>query len=176
MLSILKYKTNDTFTQFLRYALVGGVAFVVDFISLNVLTEYMGVYYLHSAALAFLLGLTTNYVLSVLWVFQKRTFQNRVVEYGIFGLLGLLGLGLNQLLMYSLTEHAELDYRFSKVIATGLVFMWNFGSRKLILFSFSPVEAVNAAASPPDSNELGAIVPEQELGGATELRPVKTTA
>jgi putative flippase GtrA len=135
---LVKHQTDNTFIQLLRYAFVGGLAFVVDFGSLYVLTDCLGVYYLHSAALAFLVGLTTNYLLSVLWVFQKRTFQNRFVEYMIFGLLGVLGLVLNQGLMYFLTEDVRCHYLFSKMLATGLVFLWNFGSRKLILFHIAP--------------------------------------
>src|SRR5262245_24703728 len=111
---LLKQKTDNTLVQLLRYGVVGGLAFVVDFGALYVLTEHLRLYYMHSAALAFLAGLTTNYLLSVLWVFQKRTFQNRFVEYGIFGLLGVLGLGLNQVLIYSLTEYIGFHYLFSK--------------------------------------------------------------
>jgi len=135
---LVKHQTDNTLIQLLRYAFVGGLAFAVDFVSLYVLTDWLGVYYLRSAALAFLLGLTTNYLLSVFWVFQKRTFQNRLVEYLIFGVLGVLGLALNQGLMYFLTEDVRCHYLFSKVVATGLVFVWNFGSRKLILFHYAP--------------------------------------
>jgi putative flippase GtrA len=48
----------------------------VDFGSLYVLTEYAGVYYLVSAAAAFLLGLSTNYALSVAWVFGTRAVSS----------------------------------------------------------------------------------------------------
>ena len=148
--SLVKQRTDNTLIQLLRYAFVGGLAFVVDFGSLYALTDYLGIYYLHSAALAFLLGLTTNYLLSVFWVFQKRSFQNRFVEYMIFGLLGVLGLVLNQGLMYFLTEDLCCHYLFSKMMATGLVFLWNFGSRKLILFHYAPpcVSAVLLPGAP----------------------------
>jgi len=48
-------------SQFAQYVLVGGLAFVVDFTALFVLTDYFGLHYLVSASLAFLLGLITNY-------------------------------------------------------------------------------------------------------------------
>jgi putative flippase GtrA len=145
---LVKNKTDNTLIQLLRYGCVGGLAFVIDFGALYVLTESLHLYYLHSAALAFLLGLTTNYLLSVLWVFQKRTFQNRFVEYGIFGLLGVLGLGLNQVLIYTLTEHVHCHYLLSKAVATAVVFLWNFGSRKLILFHYPPAERQAPAEAP----------------------------
>ena len=144
---LVKHQTDNTLIQLLGYAFVGGLAFAVDFVSLYVLTDWLGVYYLRSAALAFLLGLTTNYLLSVFWVFQKRTFQNRLVEYLIFGVLGVLGLALNQGLMYFLTEDVRCHYLFSKVVATGLVFVWNFGNRKLTFPTKVPSDSLGRIGS-----------------------------
>ena len=151
---LVKAKTDTVFIQLLRYTLVGGQAFAVDFGVLYFLTKYMHIYYLHSAALAFLCGLTTNYVLSVWWVFPNRTFQSKLAEYSIFALLGVLGLGLNHILMSVLTEQIRFHYLFSKIVATGVVFVWNFGSRKLILFHYPPpIRALSATALPNSPEE-----------------------
>jgi putative flippase GtrA len=162
---VLRAKTNNTAVQLLRYAFVGGLAFVVDFGSLFVLTEYARIHYLQSAALAFVLGLTTNYLLSIYWVFQKRTFHNKALEYGIFAVLGLLGLGLNQVLIYSLTELADCHYLLSKAVATAVVFFWNFGSRKLILFHYGPADHARQTAPelPIDGTASAAAVLESNL-------------
>ncbi len=172
---LLKNKTDSTLIQLLRYAFVGGLAFVVDFCTLYALTEYARIYYMHSAALAFLVGLTTNYLISIVWVFQKRTFENRLAEYGIFGLLGVLGLGLNQLLIYVLTEHVGCHYLFSKATATALVFLWNFGSRKLVLFHYVPAPTASAgratAGGPADSAPAEA----PQLGAAFLMTSPATT-
>jgi putative flippase GtrA len=159
---LLKRPTDNALIQLLRYAVVGGVAFVIDIGSLFALTEYAGVYYLQSAALAFLLGLTTNYLLSIRWVFANRTLQNKFIEYGVFALLGVAGLGLNHGLMYFLTERAGFHYLFSKVVATGAVFLWNFGSRKLTLFS----------RRPRDAAEFGGTI----TGGTRELASARPMA
>jgi putative flippase GtrA len=169
--TLLKQKTDSTLIQLLRYALVGGLAFVVDFASLYFLTEYLGLYYLHSAALAFCLGLTTNYLLSVLWVFQKRTFQNRFVEYTIFALLGVFGLCLNHGLMYFFTEQVHIHYLSSKIFATGLVFLWNFGSRKIILFHFAVADALEPGElNTGEGGRLATILPT----GLDSCKPAST--
>ncbi len=67
---------HGIFLQFLSYSLVGGLAFVVDYGSLWLLTEKCHLYYLISAAIAFLLGLTVNYLLSTTWVFTERKYNN----------------------------------------------------------------------------------------------------
>jgi putative flippase GtrA len=69
---VLVVSTNSIVIQLVRYTIVGGLAFIVDFASLFALTEFFSVHYLISAAIAFLLGITTNYVLSLTWVFTKR--------------------------------------------------------------------------------------------------------
>jgi putative flippase GtrA len=127
--------TGDPRTQFVRYVLAGGVGFLVDAGSLFVLTEYLNVYYLISAALAFPLGLATLYAISIRWVFDKRRVKHRWLEFGIFSVIGLVGLGLNELGILAFTEVVGFHYLLSKVFTTGLVFIWNFSARKFILFS-----------------------------------------
>jgi putative flippase GtrA len=139
---LVKGETDNTLIQLFRYTLVGGLAFVIDIGTLFILTEFAGIHYLVSAAFAFGVGLATNYCLSVLWVFDRRAVRNRYVEFVIFALLGVMGLGLNELAMFTLTELAGLHYLASKVFSTGLTYIWNFGSRKVLLFSFPPGEAV----------------------------------
>jgi len=132
---LLKNQTENTFIQLFRYTFVGGVAFIVDFSSLFFLTEFLGIFYLTSAAIAFLLGLATNYILSILWVFSKRTFRNRWFELGIFAVIGIVGLGFNELLIWFFTEHIHFHYLLSKIVSTVFVYLWNFFARKSILFS-----------------------------------------
>lgn len=131
---LLKNRTDNTFIQLFRYTFVGGVAFIVDFTSLFIFTEFLGIYYLISAAIAFLLGLTTNYILSIVWVFSKRTFRSKRFEFGIFALIGIIGLGFNELFIWSFTEHIHFHYLLSKIISTVFVYLWNFFARKYTLF------------------------------------------
>ena len=132
--NLLKEKTDNTVVQLIRYTFVGGVAFVVDFGLLFLLTEYLNVYYLFSAGVAFLLGLTTNYILSVVWVFNIRRLRKKWLEFGIFAVVGIIGLGLNELFIWFFTEHVQCHYLLSKIISTFFVYLWNFFARKRLLF------------------------------------------
>jgi putative flippase GtrA len=133
--SLFAGATNNTLVQLFRYTFVGGIAFVVDFAALFLLAEFCKIPYLVSAALAFLLGVTTNYAISVIWVFDKRTVRSRGTEFAIFALLGIVGLGINEVSMYGLTEFAGLHYLLSKIVSTVITYAWNFLSRKAILFT-----------------------------------------
>ena len=127
--------TTNIWLQLLRYGFVGGVAFVADYGSLFVLTHYVGLHYLWSAAIAFIIGLTVNYLLSISWVFNKNRCAKPWVEFLVFALIGVIGLGLNELIMYVATDLIAIHYMLSKLISTGIVFCWNFFARKFIIFN-----------------------------------------
>lgn len=135
MQTLLKGKTDSTSVQLFRYTLVGGAAYLVDIGTLIVATEVFAVYYLTSAAIAFLLGLTTNYGLSILWVFSRRTSGSRVNEFLIFSAIGIAGLGLNELFIWFFTELLFFHYVVSKLFSTVFVYLWNFFARKYALFN-----------------------------------------
>jgi putative flippase GtrA len=128
-------KTENLFLQLFRYTLVGGLAFVVDFGSLYVLKSSCGFHYLAAGALAFVLGLTVNYFISIQWVFNSRAVGNRLMEFVIFAGIGLVGLVLNELLLWVFTGLLAIYYLKSKLITAFIVYFWNFFARKLILFN-----------------------------------------
>ncbi len=131
---LLTQSTDKTGIQFFRYIFVGGVAFLVDFASLYVFTDYIGIFYLISAAIAFILGLITNYILSINWVFNRRSLDNKTIEFSVFAFIGIVGLGLNELLIWFFTAEVGFFYLLSKIVAAIIILFWNFFARKVTLF------------------------------------------
>jgi putative flippase GtrA len=140
LVRLFKGETSNTLIQLFRYALVGGCAFVVDFALLALLVRLAALHYLLAAALAFLGGVVTNYSISVLWVFDQRSLKSPAVEFAVFAILGVFGLGLTEIVLFILTGLLGMDVLVSKVVATAATFVWNFASRKVILFSLSPAD------------------------------------
>jgi putative flippase GtrA len=135
--SMFRFKgsgSNSLGQQFCRYTLVGGIAFCFDFGTLFVLSRFLGIHYLISAGIAFLIGLAVNYALSTTFVFAKRSVGNKGVAFVIFALIGVAGLGLNELFIWLFTEIVGLHYLLSKVVSTAFVYLWNFFARKYSLF------------------------------------------
>ena len=128
-------RTDNWFIQLFRYLFVGGFAFLADYGLLVLLTEVFGLHYLVSATISFLAGLVVNYLLSTSWIFRKSTLENKWAEFLIFAVIGVVGLGLNNLLLYLLTDKLHIHYMISKLITTALVMIWNFGARKIVLFN-----------------------------------------
>ena len=126
--------TSHWFLQLFRYGFVGGTAFVVDYGSLFILTHFVGVPYLWSAAVAFILGLVTNYLLSITWVFRRNQTMKPWQEFLFFAVIGVVGLGFNELIMYVGTDLLRLHYMISKLVSTAIVFFWNFFARRYFVF------------------------------------------
>ena len=132
---ILFENTTNLFIQLFRYTLVGGLAFVVDFGLLFFLTEYVCLHYLISATISFLAGLLVNYVISTQWIFRDSKIKNKKVEFILFGLIGVIGLILNNVLIYLFTDVVGLYYMLSKLVTAIIVYMWNFLGRRYFLFN-----------------------------------------
>lgn len=132
--ALVRDNSDRLVIQLFRYGIVGGVSFVVDFGTLYLLTEFAGVPYLVSASLGFCVGLATNWLLSVQWVFQRTdATRNKQAEFIGWLLSGLAGLGLNALIMWLFTDILSFFYLFSKIVSTIVVFFWNFFSRRFLI-------------------------------------------
>ena len=127
-------KSNNFFVQFVRYFFVGGISFLVNFGMLAFFTEICGIHYIISNTLAFLLGLLTNYFLSILWVFTNSNLKKREVEFIIFAVIGIIGLGIDNFMLWFCTEKLEIYYLLSKIISAAVGLLWNFLARKFLLF------------------------------------------
>jgi putative flippase GtrA len=122
--------------QFIRYLGVGGLSFAaLTLLACTTLPSMPASTILISASLAFCVGLTTNYLLCLAWVFDFRRMPNRWHEFMVFGAIGFIGLLLNNLLLWLLTEHAGLHYLLSKIVATATILLFNFSLRRWLLFS-----------------------------------------
>lgn len=124
---------NNLLPQLFRYACVGGIAFIADFGLLFLLTSFCGVHYQISACISFIAGLTVNYFLSTAWVFNSnRENINHYAEFLMYAIVGIVGLALNALILFILTDLFGLLYLISKIFSTIIVFGWNFIGRRYI--------------------------------------------
>ena len=134
--SLIKFKkTENGYVQFFRYIVVSGLSLFVDFVLLYLFTEFVGLNYLISAIIGYSFGMVVNYLLSIFWVFHTRKYKKKtMIEFTIFVIIGLLGLGLNELLLWFFTEIIMLYYLVSRLISAVIGYTWKFGVRKVILF------------------------------------------
>lgn len=123
--------------EFVRSVLVGVVAAAADCAILFFCNEQLGWHYSIAATLGFLVGVSINYVLSLIAVFKQGPRLDQASSFAVFVLLGFVGLGLTQLLLMLQINHLGMGLRMAKLVTIGLVFGWNFSARKYFLFSGS---------------------------------------
>lgn len=119
--------------QIIKFGVVGGSAFVIDYGLMIFLTEVMNINYLISNELSFSASVVFNYIMSVKWVFDVKEKNSKTNEFLIFVLLSLVGLGINQFIMWITVEKLEVYYLLSKIYATIIVMVYNFITRKMFL-------------------------------------------
>lgn len=120
--------------EFGRYGMVSVAALSLDFGVLALLTSVFGIHYLISSAISYICGLVLSYVLSVTWVFRSRRVQNKSVEFAGFVAIGIVGLGINQVLMWLFTSVLGLFYPISRAFSAVIGYLWKYFARKLMLF------------------------------------------
>ena len=97
------------------------------------MTEVFGINPVASATVSFTVSVIFNYLASMRYVFSHREGMSRQREFVIFIVLSVIGLAINDALMWVGTEMTPVDYRIVKVLATAVVMVWNFVSRKIFL-------------------------------------------
>lgn len=118
--------------QILKFGVVGGIAFLIDYSLLYILTEYAKIPVLYSSVISFSVSVIFNYILSTKWVFTTKEKQT-LKDFIIFVLLSVIGLGINQLIMYLGVDKLNIYYMIVKLFATAVVMVYNFISRKIII-------------------------------------------
>ena len=139
--------------QIMKFGVVGVICFFIDFvITLGVSTALraMGTDVktaaLIGAVLGFVISVIINYILSMKFVFERRDDMDRRKEFVIFVILSLIGLGINELLIALSIDVVYVHVKvlanylspgmataFAKIVATGVVMVYNFITRKIFL-------------------------------------------
>ena len=132
--------------EIIRFALTGGVCFVVELAVLILLKGKFGVDTLIATPIAFLISVILNYLLCVVWVFRGAKNRGAGAKAG-FLMTSLIGLGLNEVLMLLfrvlLGEDAVIltfgsrtinMYVLNKCMATLIVMIWNYFSKRAVLY------------------------------------------
>lgn len=128
-----KIKNNKLFKQIMKFGVVGVIATIIDYGIMVISKEVIGLNVLVSAALGFSISVIFNYLLSVKWVFDVNKEKSTKRNFILFIIFSVIGLLLTEGIMYLGTEWLNIHYIIVKVIATLIVMIFNFITRKMFL-------------------------------------------
>ena len=133
--------------QIIKFGAVGFLCFFIDYAIMVGLTELVGIPSLISSGVSYTISTIVNYILSVTVVFDADKEANKVVQFIVFVVLSLIGLGINQLCMWggtawlerlmeqsqALAAYSRYAYMVVKIFATAVVMVYNFITRKIFI-------------------------------------------
>ena len=136
---------NTRLKEVIKFAFTGGVCFLIEYAALIALKEWLHLSAVAATPIAFLISVVFNYLLCVKWVFDGAKEGSRKAQIG-FAVTSVMGLFLNWAIMWALTALLGEDavlltifgfsvkvYMLNKVIATGLVMVWNYFTKRWLL-------------------------------------------
>ncbi len=137
---------QNLINQILKFGVVGIICFFIDFAIYTISCNVLGVPYLIAGFLGFTISVIVNYILSMKYVFVRRDDMSRTKEFVIFVVLSVIGLGINEVVLYICVDMIYMKWAWlngwlpvslanvgAKIVATGIVMIWNFISRKIFL-------------------------------------------
>lgn len=117
----------------MKFVIVGGLSFVLDFIIYYVLKNFFSVYYIVAGFFSFTLSLIFNYLMSMKFVFKSKDDLKKTHEFIIFVTLSVIGLGINLLCLYILVDLFDINDLIAKILVAGIVMVFNFITRKIFI-------------------------------------------
>ena len=124
---------ETVFSKFIKFGLVGGSGLVLDFSITWLLKEKLGVNKLIANSAGFVVAATSNYYLNRIWTFES-TNDNLTTEFSLFFFFSLIGLIINNTILYLLNEKLKISFYVAKLMAIGVTVIWNFGSNLYFTF------------------------------------------
>ena len=131
--------------EIIRFAVSGGVCFLIEFALLVLLRDTCGLDTLVATPIAFTVSVVVNYLFCVKWVFPDAGKQGNRARIAFF-VSSVMGLFLNEGLMWLFRVLFGEDavvltvfsltvtmYMVNKVLATLIVMVWNYMTKRYIL-------------------------------------------
>ena len=111
--------------QFIKFCVVGASGLLVDFGITYLCKEKIKLNKYIANSLGFIAAASSNYLLNRMWTFEN-TDPNISTQYLLFIIISLIGLGINNGLIYLVLRKRDYNFYIVKVFAIAVVTLWNF--------------------------------------------------
>lgn len=133
--------------KLVRYFIAGSAATAIDFAIFFIAVKGLGYPWFGAAIFSFVVATAANYLLSICFVFESRVRFRRLEEVILVFVVSAVAMALNQTILWLAIDALALNLLFSKVMATGAVFLFNFSCRHYFIFSRPDDNTIRPACS-----------------------------
>jgi putative flippase GtrA len=109
----------------MKFGAVGATGVVIDFSTTWICKEKLKIQKYVANAVGFTVAASSNYFLNRWWTFHSNN-PELAIEYSRFLFFSVIGLGMNTAVIWFLVSKRKFNFYFSKLLAIGLVTIWNF--------------------------------------------------
>ena len=120
--------------QFIIYSVAGALTCLIDLGLFVLFSRWLGFPLIESFVLAFSLATLANYFFCLKFVFAANSFGTSQRILRIF-FVSLVGLALGTLFFGLLDRYTEISPIWNKILIIPIVMIWNFWSRRSLVFS-----------------------------------------
>ena len=129
-----EYLSRAFLLKFIKFAAVGFTGLFIDFGTTYVCKEWLRIQKYVANSIGFTAAATSNYFLNRVWTFKSHA-PDIPLEYTEFFLISLIGLGLNNFIIWVIHGRFKFNFYLAKLFAIGAVTVWNFLANYFITFA-----------------------------------------
>ena len=129
-----EYFSWSFLVKFIKFGIVGFSGVFVDFGTTYVCKEWLKIQKYVANSIGFTVAASSNYLLNRVWTFKSQN-PDVAKEYMEFFIISLVGLGLVNLIVWLIHGRLKLNFYLSKLVAIGVVTIWNFLANYYITFA-----------------------------------------
>jgi len=119
--------------QLIAYLIIGGTCAVLNIILLYIFVDFLKIWYLLAATIAFILVATLGFFLQKKYTFRHTGGRNKL-RFLIFIFIAGSGLFWELLLLFTFVELLKMWYLTAAIVIKFIVLVWNFLMNKFVTF------------------------------------------
>jgi len=124
-------------SKFIMFSIVGASGVIVDFSITWLFKEKIRIHKYIANSLGFVVATVSNYLLNRFWTFYTENAHAKFNEFSKFFFIALIGLAINNAILFLFHEKLKWNFYVSKLVAIGIVSIWNFSFNYLYTFTTS---------------------------------------
>lgn len=119
--------------QIFKFVIVGGIATIIDWLIYFILYKFIKLEPIIANIISFSVSVIYNYYASCKYVFKVNKEKSKTRQFTEFIIFSLIGLGINELLIFIFVNKLSWNAMLVKILATIIVMVFNFITRKKFL-------------------------------------------